>query len=325
VKLFDVGLSRLVPLEALRADWDALHRTTAPEAAGARAIPYYLSPERARSGESVEVASDLFVATVLFYEALTAERPFDASTFDGIVEIIANARPPRISDRRPDVPQDLDALIHRALASQPHVRPPSARELQEELRAVFDGRRGSAAMRAAPVVAVPPPPPTVGAASIIDSSAHTPRDVRPPSHPPETFVTRSEVIDGFYEDETRTDNNVEDITNHAARAPRHDDESSADAPHRTQRPPSAYDIVVDEAPIEEPPVEHAPVQDEPHTSPGEQLEAAMRALREDEETETMELTAELRARIEAMARAKAAPPPASTAESSKPPPTRRVR
>ncbi len=323
VKLLDVGLSRLVPLEALRADWDALQRTTAREAAGARSIPYYLSPERARSGDSVEIASDLFVAMLLFYEALTAERPFESTSFDGIVDAIANARPPRISERRPDVPPELDGLVMRALSSQPHMRPASARDLQDELRAVFDGsaRRASTSLRAAPVVAVPPPPATVSAASAVDSNAHTPREVHAPSQPPETFASASLSLDALYEEETRTDNSIEEITNAGPRPHLGGDESSADAPHRTERPPSAYDIQVDEAP----PEPEEPAHDEPHTSPGEDFEAAMRALREDEETETMELTAELRARIEAMARAKAAPPPASKAESSKPPPTRRVR
>jgi serine/threonine-protein kinase len=380
VKILDFGLARLVPLERVAEEWDTLRSVVgASDGTGTLGIPYYMSPERARGEHGVERESDLFVAMVILYEALTGQKPFDSLSYAGLMLQIASGRPPPLADARPDLPTELDALMARALSPNPRNRPATARDLQEEIRAVFDGsaranagNRGSSALRAVPVAVPLPPvqlPPIVGPVSSVDSAAHTPQIVRaqpafpvavppPPArydeaftaivpaghaddsvvspaynkHPPSESGNRAMPVaqlNALYEEETRTDRSLEDVTLRPTgneggdRARSLNAEASADSPHRTVRPPvaeEAIDIVIDE---------DSNTVDIPMTSRGDEaeLEKAMaKAHREEEETETMQLTPELRARIEQMTREKApgAVPPVSSSTTDHPPPTRRV-
>jgi serine/threonine-protein kinase len=316
LKVLDFGLSRLIPLENVQGQWDALRAVASPaDCTGALSIPYYLSPERARSEQAVEPASDLFVAAVILYEALTAQKPFNGPTWNALVAHIVQGQPVPLNVLRPDVPDELSALVMRALSSNPRARPGSARELQEELRAVFEGpRRGSTSMRTAAV-------------SISESGART--------------SPRADRDRDLFDDETRTDQKQLDVTLSAnvAQLGIVVDEASADHPVRTVRPPPS----MPDADGIDVHVEH----EEPATSRGDDLSAALAAVKqrradEDEETATMPLTPEVRASIERFTRRGAAEPPvppAPTAPSStpvpappasafedatRPPPTRRL-
>lgn len=136
VKILDFGLARLTPVEAIQHDWEA-RRTNRSSAA----IPYYLSPERTRGELGIEPASDLFVIGTIFYEMLAGERPFASTTWNVLMEQIRGAKAVPIEAHRPDVSADLNAFIARVLSPQPRQRPGSAKEMQDELRAIFEGGR----------------------------------------------------------------------------------------------------------------------------------------------------------------------------------------
>ena len=206
--------------------------------------------------------------------------------------------------------------------------------MQDELRNVFEGtRRGSASMRTAP-------------ASSIDSAAHTPvRTDRqlsenqtpfaglPPSveMPPASSTDPPTALRAgdLYEDETSTDTDRRSIQTLARAAPGFVDEASADHPIRTVRPaaPSAADADI-EIDVD---MDHDSQNEDPTTSRGTDLATLHRAAtsrpkrrnsEEEDETETMQLTPELRARIEQMTRS--AVPSSATKDSNRPPPTRRL-
>ncbi|HSO34343.1 MAG TPA: serine/threonine-protein kinase [Labilithrix sp.] len=183
VKLLDVGLARLMPLDQVRSEWDALRAvTSASDVSGLLSVPYYLSPERAR-GEQGEVAGDLFVAGIILYEALTGQKPFAATSWDGLIQQIRGAEPTALEVLRPDLPGALGELLERSLSADPRARPPSAREMQDELRSVFDGpKRPSGAMRAEPNHTDV----TVAARVDVDeaSADHPVRTLRPPAAEP---------------------------------------------------------------------------------------------------------------------------------------------
>jgi serine/threonine protein kinase len=321
----------------------------ANDSSGLLSIPYYLSPERARGDQTLEPANDIFIAAAIGYESLTAQKAFSATSWAGLMQLIARGQPTPLGTLRPDTPEELQQLLMRALSAQPRTRPQSAREMQDELRAVFEGtRRGSTQVRAA---AAPAPP------SLSDSSVHTPRRIleadtpgsfetvpgvsathaRPSSasavrvaheHIPSTSTERPgeppPTTGDDYEDETRTDQKLALTAAERLQAGMND-EASADHPIRTVRPPSpnaSLDIEID---VE---VEH----DEPATSRGQDLATVLglplrpRGENEEEETETMQLTPEMRARIEQMSKTAttAAMPVSSVEDSSRPPPTRRL-
>ena len=356
LKLLDFGLSRLIPLEKVQQQWDGLRAVVgANDASSLLSIPYYLSPERARGEHGLEPASDIFVAAVILYEALTAQKPFNGSTWSTLLTQIAQGQPTPLTVLRPDVPEDLGALVMRALSSKPRSRPTSAREMQDELRGVFEApRRGSASMRAAPVSAVGPsaaadvapnaPPRTDRSAELTPFVGQAPGPLptmpmampvprpaagmrpeqmlpvapMPPAHAHEHAHERRErSTEEMFDDETRTDQNPLDVTA-IARAV---DEASAEHPVRTVRPPSSVEFEIDVV-----------VEQDPATSRGGDIAAALsrsaRRSDEDDETETMQLTPEVRRRIEQMTKQAPPPaaPPASHAEdSTRPPPTRRLK
>lgn len=367
LKILDFGLARLNPIDRIREQWEALRAISSADGAGAVAIPYYLSPERARDGEHAAMPqSDLFVAAVIFYEMMTAYKPFDAPTYDGLVrQILGGSTPSSIRSHRQDIPEEVDALILRTMSPDPRRRPATARDMQDELRSAFDGqRRGSASMKAAPVAPAAVPddsiahgPPTRSVESIVHTPIRSHQDSmtlepgqRAPAgdaHPlamgmrgaprldaiPQTMPPMSTTKtdppsggDDDFEDETSTDRHHDELVA-AARAMGIEgiDESSADHPMKTMRPPSAADIDVD--------VDFDPERSaDPTTSRGidiaEALARGTKRASEEDETETMQLTPEIRARIEQMTRGASAPPmpPSSKKErhSSKPPPTRRL-
>jgi len=98
----------------------------------------YLSPEQAK-GAPVDQTSDLYSVGIVLYELLTGKVPF---TGDSPVEIAMkhiSAIPEPPSSLRPDVPEDLDLIVLRALAKTPEDRYPSAEEMDKDLARVAQG------------------------------------------------------------------------------------------------------------------------------------------------------------------------------------------
>jgi len=142
LKILDFGLARLAPLDRVQSEWDEMRKVHgAKDGVGSTTIPYYLSPERTRGELGIEPASDLFVAAAILYEALAGQRPFEAPTFAAVVSQVCQGNPVPLHERRSDVTPELSAFIARALSPHPRARPASARDMQDELRAIFEGRR----------------------------------------------------------------------------------------------------------------------------------------------------------------------------------------
>lgn len=313
VKVLDLGLSRMIPLERVEAQWDGLRAAVGPnESTGALSIPYYLSPERIRGEQDVTASSDIFVAATILYEALTAQKAFSGASWSALLAQIEQARPTPIAIVRPDVPDDLTELITRALSADPRSRPATAAEMQDELRRVFEApRRASSSMRTAPsngaagdAPTLPrkratPHTPFVGAASAPALAATEPQratatstNTRPSARTTGPRAGALPSLDDPYDNEPGTDRLSVDATLSPIATV---DEASAEHPVRTLRPPSRADIdIAVEIPIDA-------VRD---TSPGGEAD-------EDDETATRDLTPELQAHIEQMTRAATTEPPES--------------
>ena len=96
----------------------------------------YLAPERIR-GESVDGRADVYSLGCVLFECLTGEVPFPRPS--EIAELYAHLEdePPRVSDRRPGLPEGLDAVVARALAKDPGDRWQTCGELAEAARAAL--------------------------------------------------------------------------------------------------------------------------------------------------------------------------------------------
>ena len=98
--------------------------------------PVYMSPEQARSeGHLVDGRSDIFSLAIVFYELLTATRPFRGSSAAEILERIrvAEPRPPRQIDD--SIPKELERICLKALSKRASDRYTTALDMAEDLRA----------------------------------------------------------------------------------------------------------------------------------------------------------------------------------------------
>jgi serine/threonine-protein kinase len=101
----------------------------------------YLSPEQAQ-GKRATPASDLYGLAVLAWELLTGERPFKGDTAAAEAAAHVHAEIPSISERRRDLPAELDGVFARALAKDPAERHGSAGEFVGDLRAALHDAAG---------------------------------------------------------------------------------------------------------------------------------------------------------------------------------------
>jgi serine/threonine-protein kinase len=135
----------------------------------------YLSPEQAR-GEEVTAASDCYSVGIVLYEMLTGRVPFDAEKPVAVAMKQINERPAPPRTIRPDIPDELNRVVMRALEKRPPARYRTAEEFTQALldvRHALTGE-GSTQVMAAPAGATrqmptmptvpvttrrPPPPP----------------------------------------------------------------------------------------------------------------------------------------------------------------------
>jgi Protein kinase domain len=97
----------------------------------------YVSPEQVR-GESVTEASDRYAFAALLYECLAGEVPYPRDTEAAVLYAHVSEPQPRVSERRPDLPAELDAVVARGLAKQPSERYPTATELVNAAQAALE-------------------------------------------------------------------------------------------------------------------------------------------------------------------------------------------
>src|SRR5256885_648755 len=128
--------------------------------------PHYMSPEQAAGDREIDGRSDIYSLGVVAYQMLAGELPFQAPTVPGILMKHITERPPLITDRRPEVPEDLGACVMRSLEKDPEDRWPTADALRRALEArsatMYKPRRPSGpspsrGVRAPPPAAQPSP------------------------------------------------------------------------------------------------------------------------------------------------------------------------
>jgi predicted Ser/Thr protein kinase len=148
----------------------ALSSTTGPATLTATGVaigtPHYMSPEQAAGDREIDGRSDIYSLGVVAYQMLAGELPFQAPTVPGILMKHITERAPLITDRRPDVPEDLAACVMRSLEKDPEDRWPTADALRRALEArsatAYRPRRSSTPPPARGERASPPGPPLRG-------------------------------------------------------------------------------------------------------------------------------------------------------------------
>jgi eukaryotic-like serine/threonine-protein kinase len=98
----------------------------------------YLSPEQAR-GTGVDQRSDLYSVGVVLYELLTGKLPFTGESPVEIAMKHLSDTPLPPSELNPEVPEELDKVVMRALAKDPARRYQSAEQMDADLERVARG------------------------------------------------------------------------------------------------------------------------------------------------------------------------------------------
>jgi serine/threonine protein kinase len=123
IKILDFGISKITDIN------DGLTRPG--EALG---TPFYMSPEQIR-GEGCDIRSDLYSLGVVFFELLTARRPFENESATAIQMAHLSTPPPSVLSYDPSLPPMCDEIIQRLLRKDRSERYSSAQELLDALHA----------------------------------------------------------------------------------------------------------------------------------------------------------------------------------------------
>ena len=126
VKVTDFGIAR------------AGSASTMTEAGSILGTAHYFSPEQAQ-GQPVEAASDLYSLGVVMYEMATGTLPFDGENPVSIAMKHVHDIPAAPRTINPLVPENLEAVIIRALGKRPVDRYLTAQAMLDDLRRVQEG------------------------------------------------------------------------------------------------------------------------------------------------------------------------------------------
>ena len=138
-KVLDFGLAKLnAPAHPAAAD-EATFEQNLTNPGTTLGTVAYMSPEQVR-GEPLDARSDLFSFGLVLYEMATGRQAFTGTTSGVIFDAILNRTPTAAVRLNPDVADDLERVLHKALDKDRALRYQSAADLGADLERL---RRGS--------------------------------------------------------------------------------------------------------------------------------------------------------------------------------------
>ena len=109
----------------------------------------YSAPEQIE-GKDVDRRTDLYALGCILYECLSAEPPFKGDTESSLIKAHLSDPPPRLSEKRPDVPLAVTDIIQTAMAKKKEDRYPTCGDMVRALRAVALGTTSGPSAAPAP-------------------------------------------------------------------------------------------------------------------------------------------------------------------------------
>jgi hypothetical protein len=122
LKILDFGISKAIADEA-------------PSSLTNRSLgsPWYMSPEQMLDTSSVDFRADIWSLGVVLFELLTQTRPFDGTSVPEVCAKVLTAPVPLPRMIRPELDQELEAIVMRCLHKEREDRYPNVRALAADL------------------------------------------------------------------------------------------------------------------------------------------------------------------------------------------------
>jgi eukaryotic-like serine/threonine-protein kinase len=147
-KILDFGLAKLVPAGA-SVGVSQMPTATAGELLTSPGATMgtitYMSPEQTR-GEELDVRTDLFSFGAVLYEMAAGRMAFPGNTAAIVHEAILNRTPTPLARVNPDLPQELERILNKALEKERKLRYQSAADVRTDLQRLkrdTDSARGT--------------------------------------------------------------------------------------------------------------------------------------------------------------------------------------
>jgi CRP-like cAMP-binding protein len=107
---------------------------------GVAGSPAYMSPEQVQ-GHELDARSDLYSLGAVMYEMLCGQRPFRAGALGKLLRQVVHSEPEPLREVRPEIPEELEAIVVRALMKDPEQRFRNGAEFAAELTRVHQKLR----------------------------------------------------------------------------------------------------------------------------------------------------------------------------------------
>lgn len=102
--------------------------------------PAYMSPEQVQGEKDLDGRSDLYSLGIIFYQMLTGDTPYQATTPAKVMMMHILEPVPDLAMIKPGVPPELSLWLQKALAKDPDDRFATGKQMGEALQAAVQGR-----------------------------------------------------------------------------------------------------------------------------------------------------------------------------------------
>jgi serine/threonine protein kinase len=164
--------------------------------------PAYMSPEQAQ-GEGIDGRSDIYGLGVILFEMLTGQQPFHGDTPMSVVVKHITDPVPHILDVKPDLPNDLEEVVEKAMAKDRDDRYQTVKALAEDLEAVARGEKpklpsSDATMVGVTATVVKPKPPVQTLAETVQVKKQEQEQTPPPTPTPVPVPVAPRKLTGLW-------------------------------------------------------------------------------------------------------------------------------
>ncbi|MBV8760481.1 MAG: serine/threonine protein kinase [Deltaproteobacteria bacterium] len=133
VKIVDFGISK-----NLRASDEQEDQPRLTQTGMVLGTPLYMSPEQARGDEDLDHRVDIYALGVIMYEAATGRVPFAGTNYLSVISQVLNDEPKPVRELRPELTDEFEAIVAKAMEKNRNERYASATALLEDLNALLD-------------------------------------------------------------------------------------------------------------------------------------------------------------------------------------------